>query len=706
VRKSKKYAQKLMTIGRQAKQGASMGFADEIQDLAGAGLAKAIIEGMRLSGRDVGEARFIDILKENRDRSRAELAQDWENSPYTSAASNIAGFLPFALGQAGTRSIISAVKAPAAATGAANAISKFNTGLQGWASTGGRLARAGKGAAIGAGYGAISGAGAAGDTIKDRLSGSAIGSAIGAVTGGAGGAASRAAPTRQNVAPKVAGKVAENKAEQEFLRQLLLRPDLTDMQKRALQMQALSKKTGIELTLPEMLAQTDVDPLLAQQAVLAKSPETAGAAQSLLQRRMGDPIAGQTGQLVSALQRTAGDLAPGSYDDLAQQLMQRGKAAAGDITKKLQAQAGPLYSEAQNALVNPDVFKDPVVKQAVETVFSNPAYMREIAPDTQPNSIKVLDLAYKAIRDTAEKSSRAGDRNAARLYGDAAEQLVAKMDEAAPVYKQARSIYSSQQDVLGNRELMGELANIDQLEPEKVVRQLYSGTPGTAQRTAQALGPQGSNAAAAAKIQDIVGGLKSGSLPPRLDADTISMLRAYAGPKADSISELLQVVDKARAGERFLRGSQTQTNQAIQGGMDNAAGAAIDAVTGNKIGLMRRGVDFAREAIGGNSREQYNMDLLKLFTQPRGIEALNEAVILQQKALAAPNFMAASIPATSALSNISTQRYMQPNVSSAAMYSTIPAATQSAVNSQLPAGFVVDNKKNALPNGFIIDGGK
>jgi hypothetical protein len=181
----------------------------------------------------------------------------------------------------------------------------------------------------------------------------------------------------------------------------------------------------------------------------------------------------------------------------------------------------------------------------------------------------------------------------------------------------------------------------------------------------------------------------------------MAMLKTYAGPDADKITNLLQVVEKARAGERFLRGSQTQTNQAMQQAMDAASGVAEDIATGNKAGLIRRGVGAVTDAITGNRKEQYNLDLLNLFTTPRGMEALNDAVRLQQLGLqrVIPQAIAPRATVTSS-SQLAAPRDYAPSMPTA--LATIPAS-QAAVSSQLPSGFVI-RERQQLPQGFVVKG--
>lgn len=695
---------RIKTAGRQAYQGLTFGFGDELIDLPTAAIVAA------LTGQ-----KYSDVLKEARDISRENIAKDWQQAPITSAVANIAGGVPFGLAAAGKNVAVKGLQGldklseAAKVRALADAVTNAGKAASDWAATGNRLQRAGKGMAIGSGFGATAGAGAGGDTIEERLASTGLGASIGSIVGGLSGAVSRGAPSVQSVAKKAASQAALNPAEDEFLRQLLMRPDLSDMQKQALVLQGLSKKTGIELTLPEMLAQTDVDPLLAQQSKLVKSPETAGAAQALLQRRMGNPVMGQQGQIIGGLQDVSQQLSPGSYDDLAQGLMTQGRGAAQRITAELSSKAKPLYEIAYSKSVPEKQLADlvtgengPIIKNAIQAAIKDERFAGKLQ-GKPVNSIEVLDAAKRII----DERVRAGANPAApfdtKAYTSAVNSLRQSMIDAAPEYGQALSVYSGNTDVLANRQLMGELANIDQLDPERVVRQLYSGTPGTAQRTAQALGPEGSKMAAAAKLQDIIGGLKSGQMPRQMDADTINMLRAYAGPDADTVTDYLKVVDRARMGERYLRGSQTDALKNIGQGMDDAANVALDVATMNKVGLARRGIDAISDAVKGSQKEQYSRDLLNMFTTPRGMEALDEAVKLQQQMMSLPA-KGVSLPVTSAgggalTSGSASQQYMP---SPMVPYAAVPAITQGTIQ-QLPQGYQI-RQKSELPQGYTIRG--
>lgn len=732
----------LQTAGRQAKQGASFGFADEIQDVIGSAGAYAILKGMKALGRTDLEPDFKDLLEKARSKSSEELERDWIENPGTSIMGNIAGFLPFAVGNTAGKA---AVEAPGLIGKAAEKIAKFNTELQTWASSGGRAARTLKGAAVGTGYGAASGLGAAGDTASERLTGTAMGGGIGAGAGTVLGAVSRALPSGAKVAKTAAKQASQNPAENEFLREMLMRPDLGNMIDRGNQLKAMADKFGIELTLPELIAQTDVDPLLAKQSVLTKSPETAGLAQSLIQRRRGDALAGQPGQIVSALQGISERLAPGSYDDLAQRLIASGKDAAGRITKNLKETAGPLYKEAMQAnksMASPEldrILETPAGQQALaqaRTILQNEGtrlgvpdkelgeLARELGIKTKGGvasglKLQTYDLIKRGLDDAIsnEMSRSTPGTTSAKARGlmSVRNRLLDELDQLdvtgitgpnstrpdGGAYARARGVYSSQPEVLGNRKLMGELANIDNLSPERVVPQLYSGTPGTAQRTAQALGPDASKAAAAAKLQDIIGGLKSGALPPRFDADTINILKTYAGQSGQDINDVLQVIERARSGNRYLMGSQTQTNIATEKGMQEAAAnAAMDLATGNKVGLARRGLSAIGEAVRGNTKEQYNRDLYELFNSKRGLEALQQAKTIQDALAGMPRASAGSMPEISG--NVGLAAGRANNLQEAEMPAIGGASIGGMAEDYIPQGTIIKGAQGYIPQGTIV----
>lgn len=747
------YEQKLSTLLRQAKQGASLGLSDELQDLAGNAVAYPLLKAMHATGRTSVDPDFLQMVKDARRSSQAELSQDWHDSPITSFAGQMAGTAPLMLGQAGLRAAAAAPKALTALPGAsriaslsgrtANALAEFNTGLQNWAATGGRLARAAKGGAVGAGYGGAAGVGGAGDTPGERTVGGLLGAFLGFGLGGSAGALSRGQPTVSNVAPRVAKEVGRNPAEREFVRQLALRPDLPAMQQRALAGQQAAGRVGIDLTLPELLAQTEVDPLLAQQRILANNPSTTGAAQSIIERRFGNMQ--QPGQVARSIGSVAADLSPGTYDDLAQGLIGKSGEAAKRITAQLVDEAAPLYREAYQAnksMQSPELDRILATETGTKAlreariILENEGKslgipdkeLTEIARELNIKSrggvaaglkLETYDLVKRALQRMSKSawSNTETARNARSidtLSGDLIKELdrldvtaVTGPNSVRPdggAFARARDVYNDQPEMLLMRQRIGNVANIDPLRPDTVVKNLYSGSTGTAKMAADALGND-SRSAAAIYLQDMLNGLKQGNLPPKPDAETMQMLRAYAGENSPQIDDLLGTIEKARSGNRYLYGSQTTPLAETGGRMaENAAGAVIDAATGNGKGLARRAIDLVSGSAKQAAEERYSNDLLNVFTGPRGLDLLNEAVASQGKNLSRPGSSSVAIPSSNAFSRPVASALASPR--DYAPTNAIIPATTSAGSQALPPGFVImDQQKNGrLPPGFTIMG--
>lgn len=139
------------TILDQSLQGATFGFADEITDRIGAGIASLV----------TGE-KYDDMLKEARTTTQAELKREMEERPIVSTLSQIGGGL---------------------VTGGAGAATKTGATVGNVLRSGNLAARVGKGVVAGATSGAAYGAGSAED--GNRLEGAATGAVAGGALGGA-----------------------------------------------------------------------------------------------------------------------------------------------------------------------------------------------------------------------------------------------------------------------------------------------------------------------------------------------------------------------------------------------------------------------------------------------------------------------------------------------------------------------------------------
>lgn len=603
----------LGTVGRQAAQGLTFNFADELADPLAALMAKAILGD---------KANVGDLYAQARANSQQELARDWQEAPVTSFAANVAGSVPFGF------------------TKAAGSVAN-------WARNAGRIGRIGRGAAAGAGYGALAGAGAGGDTLESRAGGAAIGATLGGALGGAGGGLSRSADTGQltvEEAVKQGQKLAQSKAEKALMEDLAQRPDLQEVLKRAETLSQQSQRTSIPLTLAEMVAQSNTDPLLAQQALLKTNPMTAGRVDQFYTSRLGTPQ--QAGSIEQALLREAQQMSgAGSYDDVAQALIKRAKQATGEITGKLVAESDPLYTEAFTKRVNPNELKSVLAKDPVADAFMRQAMSNTDASilkqvQGQPiNSVAAIDAAKK-LMDKALQGYGADAPANPRAINEARDALVALADQYAPAYQQARQVYSGQPNVLAMRSRVGALADVDPAKAQDVARNLFSGTQQNAQMAAQALGPDAPKAVAA-RVYNAMDTLRnpldpsSGQvtqLANRIapDARTLEMLKAYGAPQ--SLEDTLSVINQAKISDRLVYGSPTQPlGQAAQN-MQDAAGMGIDVLSGNKFGIMRKVANMIGR--GDPAQDpQFVKDMADLMLTDKGMDLLRRAALGQQNAL-------------------------------------------------------------------------
>lgn len=600
-----KLAEGLMRFGRQAKQGATFGFADEIQDVLAAVPASVLTD-----------MSYSDALKLARELSREQLSEDWEKAPVTSMAGQVVGGVPLGFTRAGK-----------AATD--------------WIRSGTALSGIGKGAAVGAGFGGAAGLGAADDTLGDRAGGFGLGAGVGAVVGGATAPLARIGSSPDIDYRKVTQKTAkgfDNKAQQELARQLSARPDLPDQLARAEGMNQAAQRTGIQLTLPEMIAQSSSDPLLAQQSVIGSNPMTAGRMAQMYSARSGTPT--QQGQIEQQLMRLAQQLDPsvGSYDDAARSLISSADEAQRGITQRLSAQAKPLYERAYQEAIpdDADILQNPLIQNALNRVRNNPVFAQEIG-DSAPNSIQALDAVKRSLDDMAESASRQGNRNEARLINQARTQLLESMDAASPSYSQARSVYSGNPDAMQMRQSIGGLADIDPMNVKSVNRALYGGTRQNAEVSAQALGNKAPTAAAA-RIYDAMDAARgdpvtlAGRIAP--DQRTTDMIRTYAG--GNQLDETLSVINQAKLGDRMRYGSPTQPRMQAEQGLQSAAGGAlntaVDVKTGGATAILRR----AAQMLGRGTQEQdpqFYSDMADLMLTDQGMDLLRRVASGQQAAI-------------------------------------------------------------------------
>lgn len=164
----------------QGLQGATFGFADEITDRAGAGIA-----GLFTS------EKYDDLLKEARGMSKERLNAEMQQRPGLSITSNLAGGL---------------------LTGGAGATTKTGTAIANSLRSGNTAARVTKGAVAGATSGGLYGAGSAedGERLEGAGKGAALGGAFGAAIPIAGAAVNAGVKGSQNAWKGVFARTGED----------------------------------------------------------------------------------------------------------------------------------------------------------------------------------------------------------------------------------------------------------------------------------------------------------------------------------------------------------------------------------------------------------------------------------------------------------------------------------------------------------------
>lgn len=729
------------TAARQAYQGLTFGYGDEGIDRVGA-----------LYAHLLGGIPYDEALKDARNMSKDAIAKDWKEAPITSFASNAIGSIPFAL------------SAPAKA-------------LSGWSRGSNMLRTVGKGATVGAGYGAVAGYGVATpdsdaslvDALMARTRGAGWGATLGAILGGSGSALGRYFEPADNVnfskVGKEASKSEASRAQKLLAKQLGARPDLQEQLARAEAMDAASKNTGINLTLAEKIAQSQSDPLLAQQKILGGNPQTAGAMENLYAARSGTP--NQAGQIENALTSQAQKLAPGigSYDDAATALIGKSKEAAKAATKQLTDEASPLYQEAfqANKSMQSPVFDKILATPEGKTALKHAARLmqnqmvRVAVPDAELTAaardlqnvgkvgtlpregvatglkMQTLDNIKKgfdaAIDDALSRSSPGTTSAEAKALMNLKSALVSEMDRIDvtkkipagrdPVtnlftaakehpeggaYARARAVYSGQPEVLQMRERIGNVANIDPLQAKQVGQQLFSGTQKNAEMASQALGPEGSKIAASARIYDVMDTARGDptSFAGKIAPDSRTNDMLRTYAGGNQLDETLNVINQAKIGEKFRYGSPTQPLQEAGGAMKEAAGGALDLATGNKLGLVKKIAGL----FGKGEDPQFYQDMMDLMTTEQGMDlvrrvASGQGTAIEKQQSANALITAIQKPVNTAGLGIRNAATIGLTAPKQEQQSQVFQPTSPQVQG-LPPGFVID-RQNSLPAGFILD---
>lgn len=103
-----------------------------------------------------------------------------------------------------------------------------------------------------------------------------------------------------------------------------------------------------------------------------------------------------------------------------------------------------LYSQAykkdvpQETISN--LFNNKVIQEAQRIVENKPAY-QESLKNVKPNSVAYLDHVKQSLDDMIGSAIKKGDNKEASIMQKTKDEMLTKMDEIAPEYKKARSLY-------------------------------------------------------------------------------------------------------------------------------------------------------------------------------------------------------------------------------------------------------------------------
>lgn len=420
------YANDPIQIARAVGQGATLGFADEIE-----GGARAL----------VSKTPYANIVSD----IRAKNKQYADENPLANAGAQLGGGLLTGGGIAKTLG------------GAA----KSAAGL----STGGKIMQAVKtGAKVGAATGAIAGAGS-GESVEGRVQGAVVGAGLGGVLGGAMGGVAESASNYRDIASwmrdmmgKTTGEAARRRALEKITTDLQ-RAGLSPDQVRA---QLQEVPTDVPYTLLDVGGQNVRDRGAAAAAVPGRGKETLTT--TLTARRRGE---GE--RVVNAFKGATGAEPDEVNMTTAAMEKVRGEAANREYGAAREAGKALMPKEYRSLLESPTIRKvyadvtDQLAEAGKEIV---PLYHGDMVMD-HPN-VETLDYVYRALRDKARSASKADRSLAAREYKVLAGKVKNLLDDPAlgvPEYTAARQNFAkASQKIDARRE--GE--KFAKLQPEEI----------------------------------------------------------------------------------------------------------------------------------------------------------------------------------------------------------------------------------------------
>lgn len=267
---------------------------------------------------------------------------------------------------------------------------------------------------LGATGGAVAGAG---DSPGNRLGGAASGGAMGFGIGA--GIPLAASALRATGAPLLSRMGPKGEARRKILQKLT--DDGMSPEQAAARLRDLGPK-GV-------VAEAGGENLLGLgRGAQAMPGPTKNRARELLDARQ----AGQMGRVNAALREGMG--VRGQVSPTAEKLMMERKAAADPLYKAAVRPENLIPEQAFN-----EISADPSLSAIIKSVQKKPIYKLQ---DMPPNSMPVMDAAYKRLEDLEQAAIRAGKKDLARRYGNDRRMLADIIDEHFPDYGRARQAWS------------------------------------------------------------------------------------------------------------------------------------------------------------------------------------------------------------------------------------------------------------------------
>lgn len=362
---------------RAITQGASLGFADELEGLK-AGRDQLVGNAIRrVRGKPI-ERKASDAYRQTVDFEREVAADYAKRHPVASVSLNVLGGI--ATGGVGAGAI-------KGATSLAGAV--------------------GRSAAVGAGYGALAGAGTAEGNLAQRGRGAVTGAAVGAVTGAALPAAARGA---QTVGNRVASGTSEATAR--IASQFGRTPPPAVVTERA--------TSRAEALIRDMAARRGVTPeaIMADPAVMAGKPITGAEVlgrEAMTQLTAIGRRGGQTGDVLEDVMRGRSD-GQGArvVDDFAKATGIPPEAVADDfaaLSAALRARAKPAYDAAyaKSAPIGSDEMDELLKRPAVQAALGRAINIAK-EEGRDPKALGLVMNTRREVRPGSANDTRAVTR--------------------------------------------------------------------------------------------------------------------------------------------------------------------------------------------------------------------------------------------------------------------------------------------------------